>query len=103
MSTLIDKSGPSLLAQAALNHHAHNVTITALVIALAKHFVVGRERYEVDDFLAYFAQQSQRMAAQAAVAGIEQVAEQKTSELAAMLLDKHVEARGSGIARSPGA
>lgn len=67
--------------------------MTALTIALARHFVIGNERREVDDFLSYFAEQSQRMAAQAAVTGIEQAAEQKTSQLAAMLLDKHIEAR----------
>ena len=67
--------------------------MTALIMALAKHFVISRERREVDDFLSYFAQQSRRMAAQAAVAGIEQATERKTSELAVMLLDKHIEAR----------
>jgi hypothetical protein len=77
--------------------------MTALTIALAKHFVMSGARQEVDDFLSYFAEQSQRMAAQAAVAGIAQAAEQKTGELAAMLLEKHIEARGSGVARSPGA
>jgi hypothetical protein len=93
MTTLLDKTGPSPQAQAALGYHAHNVTMTALTIALAKHFVTSRERCEVEDFLSYFAEQSRRMAAQAGVAGIEQAAEQKTAQLAAMLLDKHIEAR----------
>ena len=93
MTTLVDKCGPSPLTQAALGHHAHNVTLTALVIALAKHFVIGRERFEVDEFLSYFAQQSQRMATQTSIAGIEQAADRKTTELAAMLLGKHIEAR----------
>jgi hypothetical protein len=93
MTTLIDSRGPSPQAQAAIGQHAHNVTMTALTIALARHFVIGQTRHEVDDFLTYFAAQSQRMAAQAAVAGVGQAAAQKTGELAAMLLDKHIEAR----------
>ncbi len=93
MTTLIDKGGPSPQAQAAIGRHAHDVTMTALTIALAKHFVIGRERREVEDFLSYFAEQSRRMAVQAAIAGVEPAAGQKTGQLAAMLLDKHIEAR----------
>jgi hypothetical protein len=93
VTTLIGNGGPSPQAQAAIGQHAHNVTMTALVIALARHFVIGQPRREVDDFLTYFAEQSQRMAAQAAIAGVEQAAAQKTRQLAAMLLDKHIEAR----------
>lgn len=93
MTTLIDKSAVSPQAQAAIGQHAHNVTMTALTVALARHFVIGRERHEVEEFLSYFAEQAQRMAAQTGVAGIEAAAAQKAGQLAAMLLDKHIEAR----------
>lgn len=94
-ATLIDKRPAAGEAQTRAQHeagyHGHNVTITALALALAREFVAAHDKRQVEAFLSYFAQQSQRLAAQTGVAAIEAAAEQKTSQLAAMLLAKHIE------------
>jgi hypothetical protein len=73
--------------------NAHNITITALALALAKHFVVTADDAETNAFIGYFVEQSKKMAAQTNVPALVSAAEDKTGQLAAMLLQKHIDAR----------
>jgi nucleoside 2-deoxyribosyltransferase len=77
--------------------NAHSVTLTALVLALAKQFVVATDDATAAEFIGYFNDQSRKMAAQLGHPAIATAAEEKTSQLAGMLLAKRAEAKRDGI------
>lgn len=89
MVTVIDKRPPADTPTLLADHAGHDVTLTALVLALAKHHAETATEEQTNEFLSYFASQSEEMAKQLGVPAIEKAAEQKTSRLAAMLLEKH--------------
>lgn len=81
-------------ARQLADHNAHNVTMSAMIIALAKHFVVAADDETAKQFIDYFVEQSRQMAAITGEPMIATFAEQKTSQLADMLLAKRQEVRG---------
>jgi hypothetical protein len=83
-------------ARQLADQNAHNVTLTALALALAKHFIIAADDEEAQAFVAYLNDQSRKMAAATGVPAIAAAAEEKTSQLAGMLLAKRVEARCDG-------
>ena len=108
--TLIDRHGrpitskrrtapvlsPSDRQREIVDTNAHNITLTALALALAKHFIIVAEDETAQAFIAYFNDQSCKMAARLGVPAIAAAAEEKTSQLAGMLLAKRAEAKRDG-------
>jgi hypothetical protein len=87
---------PSDRQREIVETNAHNVTLTALVVALAKHFVLAADDATAAAFVAYFNDQSRKMAAATGVPMIAEAAEQKTSQLAGMLMAKRAELKRDG-------
>ena len=87
---------PSDRQREVVDTNAHNITLTALALALAKQFIVGADDAAAQAFVAYFNDQSRRMAARLGVPAIAAAAEEKTSQLAGMLLAKRAEAKRDG-------
>jgi hypothetical protein len=83
-------------ARRLADQNAHNVTLTALALALAKHFIIAADDKTAQAFVAYFNDQSRKMAAATGVPAIAAAAEEKTSQLAGMLLAKRAEAKRDG-------
>lgn len=77
----------------AVQDHAHNVTLTALALALARHFIIAADGETAQAFVAYLNDQSRKMAAQTGVPEIMIAAEEKTSQLAGMLLANRVKVK----------
>lgn len=80
-------------AEQLADQNAQRVTVTALALALAKHFIVEADDRAAQAFIAYFVDQSRRMAAQLGVPAIAAAAEAKTSQLAGMLMAKRAETK----------
>jgi len=83
-------------ARQLADQNAHNVTLTALALALAKHFIIAADDETAQAFVAYLSDQSRKMAAATAVPAIAAAAEEKTGQLAGMLLAKRAEAKRDG-------
>jgi hypothetical protein len=75
-------------ARALAGQNAHNVVLTALALALAKYFIVAADDATAQAFVSYFNDQSRNMAAALGMPAIAAATEEKTSQLAGMLLAK---------------